>query len=310
MSQKLNKTQTDRLKKSAATASVCLASTLSILKLWAALSTGSLAILSSLIDSLADVFASSISFIAVRYSSKPATCNHRYGFGRAESISALIQSAFIAGSGLFVIYDGVNRLINPAPLQKTGFGLWIMVISLVATVSLIFFQRKVAKLTQSRAIMADSAHYTVDVLTNLAIIASLIVVRIFHINWFDLLTALFISAYLIYNAYKIAADAVGNLTDQELDDKIKNKVVDLVINSEGIKGFHDFRSRDLGGVYYFEIHLELDGRLSLSKAHELTDIVEAKIQNTFPDAQVIIHQDPYGLKENRLDDRLHGVCRF
>lgn len=310
MPQELNKTQADRLKKSAATASVCLAATLSILKLWAALSTGSLAVLSSLIDSLADVFASSISFIAVRYSSRPATCSHRYGYGRAESISALIQSAFIAGSGLFVMYDGFNRLMHPAPLQKTGFGIWVMVFSLFATVTLILFQRHVAKKTRSRAIMADSAHYTVDVLTNLAIIASLIVVRVFHINWFDLLTAFFISAYLIYNAYKIAADAVGNLTDQELDTKIRAKVIDLVINSAGIKGYHDFRSRDLGGIYYFEIHLELDGNLSLFKAHELTDIVEGKIQKAFPDAQVIIHQDPHGLKENRLDDRIDGVCRI
>lgn len=308
MTQILNKNQAARLKKQAVIASVSLALVLTLLKLWGAFSTGSLAILSSLIDSLSDVFASSVSFIAVRVSSRPATCNHRYGYGRAESISALIQSAFIAGSGLFVIYDAIDRLINPSSLQKTGLGLWIMIFSLLATIILIAFQFHVSKVTGSRAIRADSAHYTVDVLTNIAIILSLIFVHYFKINWFDLATAFLISVYLIYNAYEIAVDASENLTDRELSNEIRAKVVDIVINSEGIKGFHDFRSRDLGGIYYFEIHLELDGSMPLEKAHELTDKVEAKIQKTFPDSQVIIHQDPYGLYENRLDYQIKGPC--
>lgn len=310
MSQILNNEQSARLKKSAVTASISLAVALSVLKSWAAISSGSLAVLSSLVDSLSDVFASSISYIAVRFSSRPASCNHRYGFGRAESISALLQSAFIAGSGLFVIYDGINRFFNPQPLQRTSLSIFIMCLSLIATIALIVFQRFVAKRTNSRAIYADSAHYTVDVLTNLAIILSLFVVRYFHITWFDIVTAFFISAYLIYNAYQIAADAVANLTDRELDPKIRTKVVDIILNSEGIKGYHDFRSRDLGGVYYFEVHLELDGNLTLSKAHQLTDFVEEKIQKAFAGAQVIIHQDPHGLHENRLDYEIDGRCDF
>lgn len=310
MPQELSKEKADFLKLTAARASVILASGLSALKFWAALSTGSLAVLSSLIDSLADVFASSISFIAVHYSTRPATCEHRYGYGRAESISALIQSAFIAGSGLFVMYDGINRLLHPAALLKPDFGILVMAVSLLATIILIVYQRYVARETGSMAIRADSAHYTVDVLTNLAIIVSLFVVKYFQIQWFDLATAFLISAYLIYNAYKIASDAVANLTDRELSKNIRAKVIDIILNSEGIKGYHDFRSRDLGNVYYFEIHLELDGSLTLMKAHSLTDKVEEKIQKTFPNSQVIIHQDPYGLRENRLDDQITGSCLF
>ncbi len=308
MPQQIDNNEAIKLKNRAATASVLLASTLCLIKTFATFSTGSLAILSSLIDSLADVFASSISFIAVKFSSRPATCNHRYGYGRAESISALIQSAFIAGSGLFVMYDGVNRLINPTPLHKTSLGIFIMVVSLAATIALICFQKYVAKRTGSPAINADSAHYTVDVLTNASIILSLIVVQLFHISWFDTLTAFLISAYLIYNAYKIGHDAVSDLTDRELSAEIRAKVIEIIINSDGIDGFHDFRSRDLGGRYYFEIHLELDGNLPLYKTHELTDKVEDKIKHAFPGAQIIIHQDPYGLHENRLDYQIDGHC--
>lgn len=307
MPQNLNEHH-NRLKKAAATASIMLSGGLCLLKIFGAFYTGSLAILSSLIDSLADVFASSVSYVAIRFSTRPASQEHRYGYGRAESISALVQSAFIAGSGLFVMYDGIGRLITPKPMEKPGLGIVIMLLSLSATILLIVFQKYVARKTSSPAIAADSAHYTVDVLTNLSIVLSLIVVKYFHIGWFDVLTAFVISAYLIYNAYKIAAEAVSALTDRELSEDIRQKVIDIVINSEGIDGYHDFRSRDLGGLYFFEIHLELDGNLTLNKTHELTDNVEEKIKKAFPGAQVIIHQDPYGLHENRLDYAIDGKC--
>lgn len=298
----------NRLKRAAASASVMLSGGLCLLKIFGAFYTGSLAILSSLIDSLADVFASSISFVAIRFSTRPASQEHRYGYGRAESISALVQSAFIAGSGLFVMYDGLVRLLDPKPLEKAELGIIIMAISLATTVALIVFQKYVARKTASPAIAADSAHYTVDVLTNASIILSLIVVKLFNISWFDILTAFAISAYLIYNAYKIAAEAVAALTDRELSEEVRKQVIDIVMNSEGVKGYHDFRSRDLGGAYFFEIHLELDGSLPLDKTHELTDKAEEKIKETFPNAQVIIHQDPYGLHENRLDYTIDGKC--
>ncbi len=298
----------NRLKRAAASASVMLSGGLCLLKIFGAFYTGSLAILSSLIDSLADVFASSISFVAIRFSTRPASQEHRYGYGRAESISALVQSAFIAGSGLFVMYDGFVRLLDPKPLEKAELGIIIMVISLATTVALIVFQKYVARKTASPAIAADSAHYTVDVLTNASIILSLIVVKLFNMSWFDILTAFAISAYLIYNAYKIAAEAVAALTDRELSEEVRKQVIDIVMNSEGVKGYHDFRSRDLGGAYFFEIHLELDGSLTLDKTHELTDKAEEKIKETFPNAQVIIHQDPYGLHENRLDYTIDGKC--
>lgn len=310
MQVKENKEDLNRLKRLAATLSVSLAVALCFLKIFGSIYTGSLAILSSLIDSLADVFASSLSFVAIKFSTRPASLEHRYGYGRAESISALAQSAFIAGSGLFVMYDGITRIISPAPLEQTDFGIMVMTISLLATLALIAFQKYVTKKTASPAIKADSAHYTVDVLTNLSIIISLLVVKFLGINWFDILTAFVISAYLIFNAYKLAAEAVSALTDRELSPEIRQKVIDIVNNSEGIKGYHDFRSRDLGGTYCFEIHLELDGNLTLNITHQLTDKVEEAIKRQFPEAQVIIHQDPYGLRENRLDYTIEGSCKL
>lgn len=299
-----NLEQNNRLKKFAAIGSVSLAISLILIKTAGVFYTGSLAVLSSMIDSLADLFASSVTFIAIRFSSRPASPDHRYGYGKAEALSALVQSAFVAGSGIFVMYDGINRFLHPRPLLDTTIGIVVMSISLVATLALIIFQKYVAKRTNSQAIRADSAHYSVDVITNAAIIVTLIVVKLFGISWFDTLAAFLVSTYLLINAYKLAKDAVKLLMDSELSDEIRNNIRNIVTANQHALGLHDLRTRDLGGIYIFEFHLELDGNLSLYQAHQYTDEVEAALIKAYPDAQVIIHQDPEGLHEKRLDSQI------
>lgn len=305
MSLKLSEKEAqNKLKRAASAASVALAAALTLLKVAAAVYTGSLAVLSSMIDSLADIFASSITFVAVKFASMQATDDHRYGFGKAEAISALVQSAFVAGSGIFVLYDGIMRLFMRKTVGDPDFGIVVMVISLAATTALILFQKYVAKRTNSLAIAADSAHYTVDVVTNLAIIATLVVVKFWGIYWFDTVTALAVAGYLLLNAYKLACGAVSVLTDAELSDDIRKKVCRIVMENPFSQGIHDLRTRDLGGAYMFEFHLELDGDLPLSAAHEMTETVEDNLLDEFPNAQIIIHQDPVGVKEDRLDHKL------
>lgn len=305
MSLKLSEKEAqNKLKRAASAASVALAAALTLLKVAAAVYTGSLAVLSSMIDSLADIFASSITFVAVKFASMQATDDHRYGFGKAEAISALVQSAFVAGSGIFVLYDGIMRLFMRKTVGDPDFGIVVMVISLAATTALILFQKYVAKRTNSLAIAADSAHYTVDVVTNLAIIATLVVVKFWGIYWFDTVTALAVAGYLLLNAYKLACGAVSVLTDAELSDDIRKKVCRIVMENPFSQGIHDLRTRDLGGAYMFEFHLELDGDLPLSAAHEMTETVEDNLLDEFPNAQIIIHQDSVGVKEDRLDHKL------
>jgi ferrous-iron efflux pump FieF len=302
--QQLDSKQVNRLNHLAVIASVLLSSALSLLKLFAALYTGSLAVLSSLIDSLSDVFSSLISFAAVKVSTQPASQKHRYGYGKAEALSAFFQSLFVAASGIYVIYEGVKRFIDPPESIETGLGIVVMCISLAATVILIMFQKYVVRKTNSLAVSADSLHYVVDVATNSSIILSLVSVKLFDIYWFDTLAAVFVSGYLLWNAYKLACDAISMLLDRELDHGIREDIESMVKKCDLVKGIHDLRTRDLGGTYIFEFHLELDGNLSLYKAHEFTDKVEHKIKEKYPSAQVIIHQDPAGVKEERLDDIL------
>lgn len=298
------------LKKSAAVAGVSLAIMLICLKFFAFLKTDSLAIFSSLADSVTDLFASMVSFIAVYFSTKPASKSHRYGYGKTEALSAFLQAIFVGASGIFVIVDGIKRLISPVTIEKTDVGIFIMLFSIFATVILVLFQTYVANKTNSLAIKADRAHYTVDFLTNSAVVISLLMVHFFGFVYFDVIAALFISIYLLYNAYELAAEAIEQITDKELSPEIRQKIQDIVNQSQGIHGMHDLRTRSLGDIYFFELHLEIDGKISLFEAHEYADAVEHKIMAEFPGCQVIIHQDPYGIHEDRLDHQIEGSCRL
>lgn len=304
----MTQSKQNKLKKFAAISSISVAILLIAVKFYAFWKTDSLAIFSSFIDSITDLFASAVSFIAIYFSAKPASFNHRYGYGKTEALSALLQAAFVGISGIFVITDGIKRLITPIEITDTNIGISIMIFSIIITLLLVIFQNYVAKKTNSLAIKSDSAHYVVDFLTNTTVIFSLILVRFFNFIYFDSIAALFISVYLLHNAYTLAKEAIDLITDKELDSSIRTQIENIVKKNKDIKGMHDFRSRSLGDIYYFELHLELDGNLSLYQAHDLTDIIEKEILNLYPNSQVMIHQDPYGIKEDRLDHELTGSC--
>lgn len=307
----LTQSQATRLKKLAASGSISLAIALCLIKGLAVFYTGSLAVLSSMVDSLSDIFASLVTFIAIRVSVKPASCNYRYGYGKVEALSALFQAAFIAASGLFILYDAVLRFLNPVPLSQTGFGLAVMILSLLLTLALVAFQRSVAKATNSQAIYADSMHYSVDIMTNTSIIISLIAIHFWQINWIDTAMAGVISIYLLYNAYALGRNAIFLLLDKELPHDVRESIYKIVAQHPLAPAIHDLRTRDLGGEYLFEFHLELDGQLNLYTAHQYTEEVEALIRQTYPQAQIIIHQDPAGIAEDRLDNKLVGAtCKI
>ena len=297
-------TKNNALKKLAAISSISVSAFLCLIKVIAVMYTGSLAVLSSMIDSLADIFASLITFLAVKTSLKPASVSYRYGYGKAEALSALFQACFISVSGAYIFYDALLRLWKPQPLVKTDIGLLIMIASLIITLCLVSFQRYVSKKTSSLAIEADSAHYSIDILTNISIILSLFIVKIWNIYWLDSVIAAAISVYLLHSAYNLGKQAISLLLDKELNDNIRNHIFEIVKQHPLSLKIHDLRTRNLGAAYMFEFHLELDGNLNLYTAHKYTDEVERLIRKHYPDAQIIIHQDPSGIKEERLDNKL------
>jgi ferrous-iron efflux pump FieF len=293
-----------RLRRQAAAGSISLAAVLVVAKLAAALITDSVAVLSTLLDSMADLAAAAITVLCVRQSVRPPSHAFRFGRGKAEPLSALGQAAFIAGSGLFIIIEAVTRLLDPQPLAATEVGMAVMVLALVLTGALVAFQRYVVRETESPAIAADSLNYTGDLVTGLSVLVTLMLVERTGLIWLDPAVGLAVALYLLRNAAGIGRGAVDMLLDRELPVEERRQIKRIVMDNAEVEGMHDLRTRSAGARRFIELHLEIDGGLSLQASHDITDRIEAALVEEFPSAEVIIHQEPAGLKDRRLDDRL------
>lgn len=295
-----------KLMRMATYASVSVAGVLVAVKTGAWVMTGSMALLSSLIDSFLDMAASLVSLFAVRHALQPADSQHRFGHGKAEPLASLGQAAFISGSALLLVFEAVNRLFAPEPLERGEVGIWVMVFSIVLTLGLVQFQKYVVRKTNSVAISADSLHYAGDILINLAVIVALLLTM--HLNWgfADPLFAIGIAAYLLYNAWDIAKESLGLLMDREFPDEDRVKIRDIALSVPGVKNLHDLRTRSSGAMSFIQLHLEMERELKLWEAHDIADAAEIKIRDAFPTAEVIIHQDPEGIFEHHAEHAFEG----
>ncbi|MGO1075688.1 cation diffusion facilitator family transporter [Inquilinus sp. CA228] len=295
----------DRLLRLATTVSVSVASTLAVLKLAAWLVTGSAAILSSLLDSLVDVAASGILLISVRHALRPPDRSHRFGHGKAEPLGAIAQAAFVGGSALLLIFESAGRFITPEPVAEVPIGIAVMAISLVATVLLVMFQRGVARRTGSTAIEADRLNYVGDTATSVVVLAVLVIGQRPGWQWLDPAAAIGVALWLLVSAARIARRAVDHLMDRELPREDRDRIAAIVRADPEVAGLHDLRTRSAGGTRFIELHVEMDGNLTLWQAHTICDRVEAALSDAFPDAEVILHQEPAGLEDERLDHRIY-----
>ena len=293
--------ETSRLLKLATYASVTTAGILIAVKLVAYVTTNSVSVLASLIDSLLDAGASIINLFAVRYALEPPDSEHRFGHGKAESIAGLAQAMFIGGSGLFLIIESVDRWIQPRPINELGVGLAVMGFAIAATLVLLAIQYYVIRRTNSVAIKADSLHYKTDLLTNAAIIVALLLSQQ---GWYamDPLFAFGVAIYILYSAGQVAKEAFNDLLDRELPDDQRDDILRIATDHPQVLGAHDLRTRVSGRTVYIQLHLELDDDMHLSESHKIADNREAALRQAIPGADIVIHQDPASIVERRIDD--------
>lgn len=280
-----------RLLRLATRASVAVALVLIALKATVWISTGSVSLLAGLIDSLMDAAASIINLFAVGYALKPADKEHRFGHGKAEALAGLAQSAFITGSAVLVLLQGINRLLNPEPLDTAWAGVAVMVFSIAATLGLLAIQKHVIARTQSTAVGADSLHYRSDLLLNLSIIAALLLAQ-FGIQQADALFGLGIALFIGYGAVRIGLDAIQILMDHELPDEVRAEALRIARSVPDVIDVHDLRTRQSGQHWFMQLHLELPATLTLAKAHERGEQARLAIMARYPQADVLVHKDP------------------
>jgi len=287
------------LMKRATYAAVAVAALLIALKLFGWLLTGSVSVLSSLLDSLLDIAASLVNLVAVHHAVTPADREHRFGHGKAEPLAGLGQSAFIAGSAVFLFIEVLHRVLNPVTIENSRIGIGVMVFSIVVTLGLVRYQRYVVARTGSLAIGADELHYRGDIILNGSVILSLILSGVLGWSFIDPVFGVAIAVWIVYSSWQIAERSLTQLMDREMPDEERARIRAIALGHHEVSAVHDLRTRAAGPTAFVQLHIEMDGGMTLARSHAVSDEVEARILEAFPNAEVIIHQDPAGIAEVR-----------
>lgn len=283
-----------RLNLSAAAASVSVALFLVVMKLWALVQTQSLSVAASLADSGMDLVVSALGLIGIAYAARPPDHDHAFGHSSAEDLTALGQALFLVATAIALAGVSLRRLLapTPAPLTSEGTGIAVMLVSILLTGALILWQRRVARLTGSRVVAADSLHYLSDLLPSLGAILALWLSARFGFTDVDTVVGLVASAVLFFGAVRIGNGAWNALMDRRADPGLIAEIEGIIADHPGVMGFHDLRTRTAGSRIFVDFHIELDGTLSLNQAHAIGAGLKHRIIQSFPQTDILIHKDP------------------
>jgi ferrous-iron efflux pump FieF len=283
------------LNRSAAIASIAVASLLAVMKGWAAWTTGSTAMLGSLADTALDLIASVATLIGVWVAAQPADSQHRFGHGKAEALAAMFQVVLISISAIGLGFRALEQTIAGGRTSGAGDGIAVSVIAVTATLGLLAWQRRVIRQTGSLAIATDHLHYQSDLALNIAVIAALALDQYGGVRHADPLFGFAIACWLGWAAWRASHQAIEQLMDKEWPEEKKQRFIEVLARHPDLRGAHDLRTRTAGNREFVQFHVWVDPKMTIREAHRVMDSLEARLAAEFPGTEFLIHPDPEGL---------------
>ena len=293
--------------KKATILSSLVATTLVIVKLIIGISSGSVAVLASAIDSLLDTLVSLFNFFAIKKSEENPNENYHYGKGKIQAIAAVIEGTVITISGVFIIYEAINKFSSGSKTSLLVPSIIAMLFSIVVTYFLVQYLLKIAKQTDNVVIKADALHYQTDLWSNGAVLVSLGLVYVTKLDIIDAIFGFGIGIYIIYSAYEIIEEGIEILLDKALDGDMVANIGEIISQHSEVSSYHWLKTRTDGSTNFLEFHMVLRPNMLLLEAHRIADEVEDKIMKLDSKKKWVItpHFDPYDDEEVN-EAMLHG----
>ena len=263
---------------------------------------GSVAMLGSMTDSALDMVASLVTLYAVSHALQPADDDHRFGHGKAEALAGLFQASIMSGSALFLLLQSIEHLASGNVPVASELVINVSIFAIVLTLALVAFQSYVVRHTGSLAISGDHLHYKGDLLLNLGVIVAAWASAKDYAGA-DGAFGILIAGYILHGAWHVGRPALDMLMDKEFSEEAREKIFNLVMESPDVIGLHDLRTRSAGRDHFIQMHIEVDGDISVHAGHFIADEVEAVIGEHFPDADILIHIDPPSTRSSLLTQK-------
>ena len=269
--------------------SVLAAVVLAAIKLAAFVATGSIAQLATVIDSFSDIAASSTIWWRL-HSRLPAARQEQVVLpGRTDAVAAIVQAAFVVGAGLVTLGIALRRILYPIAIHHAVAGLAIVVVSILATLGLLLFQRRRLALNGTLSIVSDRVHYESDLLVNGAAVLALIGAGIYGVDLLDPLIGAVVAGYLSVQSFRTGREAVKALAEQVLPADLESRIETAALATPGVRGLGDLCTRDTAGERSVELHVEVQSELSVIAAQGIADRLAADIEDLVPGADVRVY---------------------
>jgi len=274
--------------------SVAVAVVLIALKAFALGASGSVSILASLADSALDLAASLTTFFAVRWAAAPPDEDHRYGHGKGEALAALVQAGLVFASAVFIGWEGLQRIFDPRPVTAGAWAVGVMVAAMAITGWLVWMQTQALKKTGSLAVAGDRAHYAADLAANAVVLIGVASGAFLGAPGLDAAAGVVVAVWLFWGATGMLRAAADHLLDRAAPQADRAAVAQAVLADPRVTGVHQLRTRMVGPVMMIQMHVDLDGALTLDAAHAIVVEAERRVLARFPGADILIHADPRG----------------
>jgi cation diffusion facilitator family transporter len=279
---------------------------LSILKIVVGIISGSFSVIADGIDSASDVLTSLITLFTAHIIGRPPDIKYPYGYNKADTVATKVLAFIIFFAGAQLAISTTKKLIYHTITEiPDTISVYVILLSIFGKYALAFYLRKIGKSTDSQMLIANSRNMQNDVIISLAVLIGLIATFIFKLSIIDLFTAFAVSIYIMFIAFRIFMQSNMDLMDGLNDPNIYQKIITAAKSIDGVTNPHRIRVRKMAHQYIVAIDIEIDGDISLFKAHQISTQVEIEIRRIIPNIyDVIVHTEPIG---NIEPDEVYGV---
>ena len=262
-------------------------------KLVVGLLMGSIGVVSEALHSGIDLVAALIARYSVKRSAEPADSDHRYGHGKFENLSGLLEGILIFVAAGVIIYEAADKILAPIEVGFLEAGMAVMALSVIVNVIVSSKLMAVAKETDSLALEADALHLKTDVWTSLGVLVALGVIYVTGFEILDPMIALFVAALIIRAAFDVSKRSSEGLLDKSLPEGEIARIEHVLEKyTDRYLEYHRLRARKMGSERQIDLHLTVPHRMTVKESHDLVDELEKDLRAEFPESVTVVHVEP------------------
>ncbi|WP_127958389.1 cation diffusion facilitator family transporter [Serratia microhaemolytica] len=254
---------------------------------------GSQALIADGIHSLSDLLSDFVVLIANTKSKKAPDEDHHYGHHRYENGASLILGTILLLVGVGMLWAAIGKIHRPESIAQVHVSaLFVAVLTLISKELLFRYMLAVANRVKSGMLVANAWHARSDAASSL-VVALGIIGNLLGFKFLDPVAALIVGLIVIKMGYHFTYNALHDLMDRSVDSDIEQQIRTTLLSSEGVRGVHDMKTRKMGDAIIVDVHLDIDGHLSVQQGHDIALAARNNVLKKFNVLNVMTHVDPY-----------------